>query len=86
MTEHTSPRTKSHKHTEMPSSKRKSTAQPVAKQQQLEQLPVLKKPLEQIGKQLGVPGKYWEGRMSADEKSDDLPLQHQRVLCAPLLP
>ena len=54
----------------MPSSKRKSTAQPVAKQQhqQLEQLPVLKKPLEQIGKQLGVPGKYWEGRMTADEK------------------
>ena len=52
----------------MPSSKRKSTAQPVAKQQQLEQLPVLKKPLEQIGKQLGVPGKYWKGRMTADEK------------------
>ena len=52
----------------MLSSKRKSTAQPVAKQQQLEQLPVLKKPLDQIGKQLGVPGKYWEGRMSADEK------------------
>ena len=54
----------------MPSSKRKSPL-PVAKQQQLEQLPVLKKPLEQIGKQskqLGVPGKYWEGRMTAAEK------------------
>ena len=73
----------------MPSSKRKSTAQPVTKQEQLELLPVLKKPLEQIGKQLGVPGKYWQGRMSADEKVGDdahLPMQHQRVLCTPLVP
>ena len=32
-------------------------------------LPLLKKPLEQIGKQINVPGSYWEGRMSADERS-----------------
>ena len=31
-------------------------------------LPLLKKPLEQIGKQINVPGSYWEGRMSADER------------------
>ena len=43
-----------------------------AKKQQpitLHALPLLKKPLEQIGKQINVPGSYWEGRMSADERS-----------------
>ena len=32
-------------------------------------LPLLKKPLEQIGKQINVPGSFWSGRMSADERS-----------------
>ena len=32
-------------------------------------LPLLKKPLEQIGKQINVPGSYWEGQLSADERS-----------------
>ena len=45
--------------------------QPAKKQQPitLHALPLLKKPLEQIGKQINVPGSYWEGRMSADERS-----------------
>ena len=32
-------------------------------------LPLLKKPLEQIGKQINVPGSFWSGRMSAEERS-----------------
>ena len=45
--------------------------QPAKKQQPitLHALPLLKKPLEQIGKQINVPGSYWEGRMSTDERS-----------------
>ena len=41
-----------------------------SKQQQLvvEQYPLLKKPLDQLGKQLKVPGSFWEGRMSAEER------------------
>ena len=39
-----------------------------AKQTQLEQLPLLKKPIELIGTQIKVPGAYWAGRMSAEEK------------------
>ena len=36
--------------------------QPAKKQQPitLHALPLLKKPLEQIGKQINVPGSYWE--------------------------
>ena len=30
--------------------------------------PLLKKPLEQIGTYIDVPGNYWQGRMSAEEK------------------
>ena len=55
----------------MPSSKRKSVSLPKgpsAKQQQLEQLPLLKKPLELIGTNLKVPGAFWEGRMTDEEK------------------
>ena len=29
---------------------------------------MLKKPTEHFGKQVGVPGAYWEGRMSAEER------------------
>ena len=46
-------------------------AQPKGKtpqQQQIDQLPLLKKPLEQIGLQIKVPGAFWEGRMSDEEK------------------
>ena len=32
-------------------------------------MPLLKKPLEHIGKQIDVPGSFWEGRMSEAEKS-----------------
>ena len=38
-------------------------------QKQLEQLPLLKKPLEQIGKQIKIPGSFWEGTMTAEEKA-----------------
>ena len=31
-------------------------------------LPLPKKPMELVGKQIGVPGAWWEGRMSAEEK------------------
>ena len=31
-------------------------------------LPLLKKPLEQKGKDIKVPGAYWEGRMSAEDR------------------
>ena len=41
--------------------KRKQTAK---KQQPITQhaLPLLKKPMEQIGKQINVPGSFWDGR------------------------
>ena len=49
-------------------SKRKASAK---KQPSITQhvLPLLKKPMEHIGKQIDVPGSYWEGRMSTDERS-----------------
>ena len=31
-------------------------------------LPLLRKPMETIGKQIDVPGAFWEGRMSEEEK------------------
>ena len=45
--------------------------QPAKKQQPITELalPLLKKPLEQIGKQINVPGSFWSGRMSAEERS-----------------
>ena len=49
--------------------KRKTSAK---KQQQpitLHALPLIKKSMEQIGKQINVPGSFWSGRMSADERS-----------------
>ncbi len=30
-------------------------------------LPLLKKPMEQLGKQIDVPGNHWQGRMSDEE-------------------
>ena len=48
-----------------------TSSQPKGKtqqQQQIDQLPLLKKPLEQIGLQIKVPGAFWEGRMSDEEK------------------
>ena len=32
-------------------------------------LPLLKKPMEAIGEQINVPGSYWEGSISAEEKT-----------------
>ena len=32
-------------------------------------LPLLKKPMEQLGKQIDVLGNFWQGCMSADERS-----------------
>ena len=48
--------------------KRKVSAK---KQQPITQhaLPLLKKPMEQIGKQINVPGSFWDGRMSTDERN-----------------
>ena len=31
-------------------------------------LPLLKKPMEQLGKQIDVPGNHWQGRMSDEER------------------
>ena len=45
------------------------------KSQQLEDVglyPLIKKPLEQVGKQIEVPGKYWKlrtGRMTEEEQN-----------------
>ena len=33
----------------------------------MEQLPLLKKPLDHLGKQVGIPGSFWQGRMSHRE-------------------
>ena len=40
------------------------------KQAQLQALPLIKKPIELIGKTIKVPGSFWEGRMTADEKKE----------------
>jgi hypothetical protein len=34
-------------------------------------LPRIKKPMECIGKQIGVPGSYYKGKMSAEGRSRD---------------
>ena len=42
-----------------------------SKQQQqlnVDQYTLLKKPMEHLGKQLNVPGSFWQGRMSEDER------------------
>ena len=42
-----------------------------SKQQQqlnVDQYTLLKKPMEHLGKQLNVPGSFWQGRMSEDEQ------------------
>ena len=45
--------------------KRSATQQPITEHA----LPLLKKPLEQIGKQVEVPGSYWDGRLTAEERA-----------------
>ena len=35
-------------------------------QQNIEFVPLLKKPMDAIGKQIKIPGSYWGGRMTAD--------------------
>ena len=40
------------------------------KQAQLQALPLIKKPIELIGKSIKVPGSYWEGHQTADEKKE----------------
>ena len=49
------------------STKRKSTS--TSQQQHMPSYPMIKKPLEQVGKQIFVPGAYWEGRQTAEEKA-----------------
>ena len=49
----------------MPPAKKKSSKQQILS---VEKLPLLKKPLDHLGKQLNVPGDFWKGRMSAEEK------------------
>ena len=66
----------------MPSSKRKSTAQPVAKQQQLEQLPVLKKPLEQIGEGILEEGEAGPSGAGPSDLSQACACKHQTVFFA----
>ena len=34
----------------------------------MDQYTLLKKPMEHLGKQLNVPGSFWQGRMSEDER------------------
>ena len=44
---------------------------PGSKQQQqlnVDAYTLLKKPMEHLGKQLNVPGSFWQGRMSEDER------------------
>ena len=59
----------------MRSGKRKAkgigAAAKTAKQSHLEQmLPLLKKPLEVVGEAIKVPGAFWEGSMTEDEKKE----------------
>ena len=44
-------------------------AKPV-QQQRLTTFPLIKKPMELIGKQVKVPGSYWAGRQTAEEKAE----------------
>ncbi len=34
----------------------------------VEQYALLKKPLDHLGKQIDIPGLFWQGRMSAEER------------------
>ena len=56
-----------------PKSKKRGAAGTAAKQQRLTTfaLPLLKNPMEVIGKQVGVQGAYWDGRLSAEEKKTE---------------
>jgi hypothetical protein len=45
----------------------KRTATKSSTQKQLDQMLLLKKPAEQIGKQIKVPGAFWEGNMTPEE-------------------
>jgi hypothetical protein len=48
--------------------KAKAKKKPASQQQQkLKRWPLLKKPLELVGEQIGVPGDFWQGRMSRAE-------------------
>jgi len=47
--------------------KRKQPA--AAQQQKLAALPLIKKPLSLVGTQIKVPGSFWEGMMTAEERS-----------------
>ena len=50
---------------------KKTSKVPPKRQAQITEsaLPLLKKPLDHVGKQIGVPGAYWEGRQTAEEKA-----------------
>ena len=67
--------------TEMPpkGSTRKTSKKQVSITQHA--LPLLKKPMEQIGKQVNVPGSYWDGKQSADERTT-LYMCTRRATCA----
>ena len=50
--------------------KKSSKAAPTRQVQITESaLPLLKKPLDHVGKQIGFPGGFWEGRQTAEEKA-----------------
>jgi len=49
----------------MPPRKRQSKQQPITASNFQ---PLLQRPLEQLGKQVNIPGSYWQGRMSEDER------------------
>ena len=51
------------------------------KQAQLQALPLIKKPIELIGKTIKVPGSYWEGRMTADDKIEKEVKSHTIFRC-----
>ena len=54
-----------------------------SKQQQqlnVDQFKLLKKPMDHLGKQINVPGSFWEGRMLTEERDKGLHAKKIRPL------
>ena len=67
-----------------PKKRRQSKQQPITA---TNFLPLLQRPLEQLGKQINIPGSYWQGRMSEDErKTLYVPKQKGRSFVKPNRP
>jgi hypothetical protein len=51
------------------------------KQQQLnvDQFKLLKRPMDHLGKQINVPGSFWQGRMLPDENANVLQTLFQDI-------